>query len=142
MSAPDAPERAARQAPDAVDRRAVARVIAASVVVMAAALLIAHDLLARWRAPRAGPAPAPTAAPETIGILDQTSILDTRRGLDLRSRHRAELRSFGWIDRDAGLARVPIDDAIELFVAAPPPPDRPLVPERGRDRGGDRGEGR
>ncbi|MBX3200917.1 MAG: hypothetical protein KF894_22450 [Labilithrix sp.] len=131
MSAEDTRDPAARQAPDVVDRRAIGRVTVASIAITAVALAVAWDLLARWRVDRE--VPAPETAPETIGILDQTSITATRRGLDLRSRHQAELRTFGWVDRDAGLARIPIDDAIELYVAAPPPSDRPLVPRRGED---------
>ena len=33
---------------------------------------------------------------------------------DLRAREDALLRSYGWVDRNAGVVRIPIDDAIKL----------------------------
>ncbi|MBX3206302.1 MAG: hypothetical protein KF764_14615 [Labilithrix sp.] len=136
MSAPLTPEPASRQAPDAVDRRAIARVTVASIVVMSGALVTAWVLLASWREEPVGPRAAPTAAPEEIGMLEQTPILDTRRGLDLRLRQEADLHRFAWVDRDAGVAQIPIDEAIDLLVARPLPPDRPLAPRRPDDARG------
>jgi hypothetical protein len=40
---------------------------------------------------------------------------DPREDLaDLRAREDAVLRSYGWVDRNAGVVRIPIDDAIKL----------------------------
>ncbi len=33
---------------------------------------------------------------------------------DLRAREDALLHSYGWVDRNAGVVRIPIDDAIKL----------------------------
>ena len=33
---------------------------------------------------------------------------------DLREREDALLRSYGWVDKNAGVVRIPIDDAIKL----------------------------
>lgn len=137
MSAPGAsPEPAIRQEPDAMDRRKIALVTIASLVVMALALVAAWVLLERWERGRRDARAVASAAPRTIGILEQAPILGPGRGLDLRARQEADLHRFGWVDRDAGIARIPIEDAIDLFVDAPPPPDRPPAPraETGDDR--------
>ncbi len=51
-------------------------------------------------------------------------------GTDLaayRRAHQEKLASYGWVDKNAGIARIPIDRAIELMaerastIAAPPP---------------------
>jgi hypothetical protein len=33
---------------------------------------------------------------------------------DLRAREDARLHSYGWVDKNAGVVRIPIDDAIKL----------------------------
>jgi hypothetical protein len=43
-------------------------------------------------------------------------ILGERRGPGLDATERATLRTYGWVDRDAGVVHIPIDRAIELFV--------------------------
>ncbi len=55
-------------------------------------------------------------APHEIGELEQTQIWKTQRGIDLRDAQRAELDRWGWADRDHHVARIPIDEAIELEV--------------------------
>jgi len=35
---------------------------------------------------------------------------------DLRDAQRRELAGWGWVDRDAGIARIPIDRAMDLVV--------------------------
>jgi hypothetical protein len=66
----------------------------------------------------------PTVAPEQIGIVEQSLIWTTQRGLDERARQRESLRHAEWIDRDAGIARIPIDRAISQVI------------ERAQDRDG------
>lgn len=36
--------------------------------------------------------------------------------LELRARKRAVLESYGWVDRDAGIARIPIERAMRLLL--------------------------
>ncbi|MBN9167119.1 MAG: hypothetical protein BGO98_38225 [Myxococcales bacterium 68-20] len=141
MSTPDTPlEPAVRQDPDTINRRGIALVTIASIVIMALALVAAWALLEHSQRGREVERAVPSAAPRTIGMLEQAPILGTGRGLDLRARQEADLHRFGWVDRDAGIARIPIEDAVDLLVAHPLPPDRPLVPrsgassERDRDR--------
>ena len=129
-----------RQAPDRLARRRIALVTAAAAVTVVVALLVAWGLLEAWgQEPRRA---APPVAPRTIGTLEQTLILHTERGIELRREQEAELRRWGWIDRDAGVARIPIETAMELMAAHPLPPDRALSPEHahGHAPGGHREE--
>ncbi|HVJ89881.1 MAG TPA: hypothetical protein VM580_08755 [Labilithrix sp.] len=113
-----------RQAPDELASRRITMVTIASIVITALALVLAWVLLARWgQAPRRG---TPPVAPRTIGILEQSLIGVTARGESLREEQAASLTRWGWVDRDAGIARIPIDNAIDALVASPPPSDRPL----------------
>jgi hypothetical protein len=52
-----------------------------------------------------------------ISQVEQTPIRDARYGIDLRDTQRRELESWGWADRKAGLARIPIERAIDVVVA-------------------------
>jgi hypothetical protein len=47
-----------------------------------------------------------------------------------RDEQRAKLNSFGWVDKDAGIARIPIDRAFDLLTqaAARPPEAAPIAP--------------
>lgn len=124
------------QAPDELRRRAIMAVTIASMVITATALVIAWGLLAVWGEKE--PERTPPVAPRTIGTLEQTLILDTKRGIDLRNEQTASLQKWRWIDRDAGLAQIPIDVAIDLMAREAPPPDRPPFPTPGREKEGAR----
>ncbi|HEY4015167.1 MAG TPA: hypothetical protein VGM06_17610 [Polyangiaceae bacterium] len=87
-------------------------------VVAAGLILVATS--GSLRPSAAGPTgPAPGGV--RISGIEQTPIWDARDGLDLRARQRAELDAWGWADRDAGIARVPIGYAIDLVSAEDTP---------------------
>jgi hypothetical protein len=44
----------------------------------------------------------------------------------LRAEEDAILTTYGWVDKDRGLVRVPIDRAMELLVARGLPPSKPM----------------
>lgn len=113
-----------RQAPDELARRKIASVTLAGILVTAIAVVIAWLLLRRWGGEQRRF--TPPAAPRTIGILEQTLIRETERGVELRTEQAAALTRWGWVDRDAGVAQIPIDEAIEVVAASPLPSDRPL----------------
>ena len=48
---------------------------------------------------------------------DDDSAATAKQAAELRASDRAALSSYGWIDRKQGVARVPIDRAMELIVA-------------------------
>ena len=113
-----------RQAPDVLDRRSMMAVTVGSVIITGVALVVAWSLLEAWgQKLRTTP---PAVAPRTIGTLEQTLVLDTKRGLDLRAEQKASLQRWEWVDRDAGVARIPIAEAIDVLASDPVPADRPL----------------
>jgi hypothetical protein len=63
------------------------------------------------------PPPAPLPARAEIGWVEQTPIRETQRGLDTVDEQRRSLQHWGWVDRSRGVARIPIDRAIDLVVA-------------------------
>jgi hypothetical protein len=128
MSTTEHDEFVVRQAPDSVDRRKITAVTVVSLIVMVVAVLVAWALLETWSAAPARPPAPPRPAPATIGTLEQSLILDTRRGHALQEEQEAELQRFGWADRDAGVAKIPIDVAIDVYVERPPPLDRGVSP--------------
>jgi hypothetical protein len=54
--------------------------------------------------------------PRAISRILQTPIWDSQEGLDRERRQRAELEQLGWANRAGGMARIPIEDAIDLVV--------------------------
>ncbi len=66
------------------------------------------------------PAPPPTAgkAPSAIGMVEQTQIEVQDRGLAVVRQERAALGTSGWVDADAGIRQLPIDQAMARTIAA------------------------
>ena len=60
--------------------------------------------------------PAPVGRPE-ISTVNQTLFDRDRRALRMEQDTQARLTGFGWADRDAGLAFIPIDTAMELVLS-------------------------
>jgi hypothetical protein len=58
----------------------------------------------------------PRAAGPTIAQVEQAPILGAAAGLDLQRAQRAELSRYRWVDRDAGVAGIPIERAMDLIV--------------------------
>lgn len=102
-----------RQERDRVDRRAVGRIGAGGVVVLLLSLAAAALLLAHTPRERAA---APALAPPRSTV-ERPLVLATKRGLDQREAQRRALETWGWVDRDAGVARISIERAMELVVA-------------------------
>jgi hypothetical protein len=67
--------------------------------------------------PSAAGRQGPRTAPREIAGLEQTLLSEERAGVDRRESQRRELARWGWVDRRAGVARVPIDRAIGVVVA-------------------------
>jgi hypothetical protein len=49
-------------------------------------------------------------------------------GLKLRAQEDAILTSYAWVDKKAGVARIPIDRAIEIVTERGLPPSKPMPP--------------
>ena len=108
-----------RQEEDLVPTGPIVRVSIVSVLVGAigvffAGLVVvaaAGDLVPRVTGP-GGTRPAP----KEIGEIEQTQIWRTARGIDLRNAQRQELERWGWADREHHVARIPIDEAMNLVI--------------------------
>jgi hypothetical protein len=48
--------------------------------------------------------------------------------LAVRAREQEKLASYGWVDANAGVARIPIERAMELLVERGLPPSKPMMP--------------
>lgn len=99
-----------RQERDDVDDRSIRRIGIGSVVVFVLAIVAAALIVGRHEGAAAVPPPR--------GTVERTLVLATKRGIDEREAQRRDLATWGWVDRDAGVARIPIDRAIDLVVAA------------------------
>ncbi|MGZ3183680.1 MAG: hypothetical protein ACXU8N_14680 [Telluria sp.] len=98
-----------RHADTGIDMRALAWGAAAIAGALALALLAAW--FAYGRLHRAAAAPAMTAAPP---------LLDTAPQHDraaYEAQKEAELHRLGWVDRQRGIARIPVDDAMRILAA-------------------------
>ena len=103
------------QEPDEIASRTIAAAAVASIAIGASGVLFAGLVLVTTTGalrPRAGPR---SGAP-TPGGVEQTPLRDTQVGIDVHDRQRAELEVYRWMDRDGGIAAIPIDRAIDLFV--------------------------
>lgn len=67
-------------------------------------------------APRPTPGQIPGQVPDEVNHIEQVLFEDRAPGLEERALEHALLRSYGWVDRDARLVRIPIDRAMELYV--------------------------
>jgi hypothetical protein len=54
--------------------------------------------------------------PETVGPTELSLFERDAPGFALFARQRAELETFGWVDREAGIAHIPIADAMTLYL--------------------------
>jgi hypothetical protein len=102
------------QEADQVRARRLSAVGVAGVVITLVALAVAGVLLGASGRGREHGAPESVEAPPEIGTIEQTLVLSTRRGLDLKEEQREELERYGWADRDAGIAKIPIARAMDI----------------------------
>jgi hypothetical protein len=106
-----------RQEEDRVASGSLVRVGVVSIGVGAVGVFFAGAILlaqAGALQPSAAGSHGPRRAPRAISEVEQTPIWDTRVGLDLREKQRRELDGWGWVDREAGIAKIPIDRAMDI----------------------------
>jgi hypothetical protein len=121
------------------DVRSVARIVLAIAVMTACAAGIAFGLfrLLGERAERNDP-PAPPLSRPADGRRAPEPRLQTAPAADLaavREEEQRLLAGYGWADEAAGVARIPIEEAMSLYVtqatrpgAVSPPPSAPPLP--------------
>jgi hypothetical protein len=109
--------------PLAISARAVSVAVAILFGGILSALLLVAGLAALLAAGRGGkpsvtPPGVPVAPPPGVPPVDANQIGTLRA---LRAREEALLTEYAWIDRDAGVARVPIQRAMEILAQQPAP---------------------
>jgi hypothetical protein len=97
------------QESDQVPKRRLVALLVAALICGGLAVLAAARL--GHRVVRSRP---PGRAPVQLSGVEQSAVETTARGLSLRSQQRKRLEELGWVDRDAGVARIPIERAIDL----------------------------
>jgi hypothetical protein len=105
-----------RQEPDRLEPRPLA--ISVGLITLASVIgLMASTCILRTseRGRDLGASP-PSATPAQVGTAETTLFVATERGLTQRAQQRASLEIYGWVDRDAGRARIPIERAMGIVV--------------------------
>ena len=65
-----------------------------------------------------GPPPIPKQVDQyEVGIVNQRVFALDQRAAQKRLQQMERLRSFGWVDREAGVAHIPIEDAMKMYLA-------------------------
>jgi hypothetical protein len=134
MTAPEHEHEApVRSEEDAIASGRIIAVGVSALVIFLVASLITSFALAR-RAGRYGQLP-PEIGQSKIGLVEQQPFELADRGQRERAAGLEHLRGYGWSDRDAGLAFIPVERAIDLVVkGARPPPGPPPPPLTSRSQ--------
>jgi hypothetical protein len=109
---------AAAQEADRISPAWVALGAAVFVALIAVGAIVARAATRGFARDDAPAPPAPTSS--QIGIVEQTPAGEARRGLDRRDEQRRALERYGWVDRGRGVARIPIDRAMDLVADGGP----------------------
>ena len=114
MSSPNS----VQQERDAIDSRRALAILALSLLVAAAAVVSSRLIHVVHRAE---PAPLHASSPAfSSNTPERTTFDHDERGLALRARQREALNHYGWAERDAGIAQIPIARAIDVELELEP----------------------
>jgi hypothetical protein len=78
--------------------------------------------------------PPPVMRPDAAALLPPPPVLQEAPALDLqtlRAREDAVLGSYGWVDREAGVLRIPIDEAMRVVAERGLPETIPPAAQHG-----------
>jgi len=107
------------QEEDVVASRSLLKIYVVSILVGALGVFFAGVILAAstgaLQPSLAGPKGQQRAFAQ-LSHVEQTPLRDSERGIDLRRAQLRDLASWGWVDRKAGVAKIPIDEAIDVVV--------------------------
>lgn len=119
------------QEDDRIPGRQILVVLGALIVIMVLGTLAAF-LIAEWRSaqlanvrsgvmyfeplPRAVPTTVPGQVPEEVNQVEQVLFEERAPGLEERVFEQKLLETYGWVDQETRVVRIPIDRAIELYV--------------------------
>ena len=97
--------------PVGVHTRKMLLIAGAALLLFTVATAVQWLAMRYWeREPRA-PVPAEVGRTE-IGMVNQSTFAQDTRAEDLRRSQRERLTTYGWVDRDARLIHVPVEDAM------------------------------
>jgi len=101
------------QEPDRVATRRLLLISGVGLVVALACAFAAAQMLhhSQVRAGATTPIPAAEVRPSS---LEQSLIEHAERGLELHADQKKRLAQYGWVDRRAGIVKIPIERAMEL----------------------------
>jgi hypothetical protein len=92
----------------------------ASIAIFAVATVWSTHILNSTRAEMqpAGPPPIPKGVDQyEVGIVNQRVFALDQRAAQKRLNQMERLRSYGWVDRESGVAHIPIDEAMKMYLA-------------------------
>jgi hypothetical protein len=117
-----------KQSEDEIDYFKVIMVGVVSLVIFAGSTIWAAILLSQETArvvEATGASAYPAAGQEEIGIVDQVPFEMDNRLKRWRKEHDAKLNGYGWVDRNKGIAHVPIKKAMDAIAAGALPAGAP-----------------
>lgn len=92
----------------------------ASIAIFFVAGVWSTHILNRTRAEMqpAGPPPIPKQVDQyEVGIVNLRVFAMDQRAAQKRLEQIERLRSYGWVDRESGVAHIPIDEAMKMYLA-------------------------
>ena len=92
----------------------------ASMAIFAVATVWSTHILNVTRAEMqpAGPPPIPKQVDQyEVGIVNQRVFALDQRAAQKRLQQMERLRSYGWVDREAGVAHIPVEEAMKMYLA-------------------------
>jgi len=92
----------------------------ASIAIFGVATVWSTHILNSTRAEMqpAGPPPIPKQVDQyEVGIVNQRVFALDQRAAQKRLQQMERLRSYGWVDRESGVAHIPIDEAMKMYLA-------------------------
>lgn len=118
----------AEQEPEGVHPRTVLLVVVIGTLVAGATVAVSWWLLPGD--PPLGEAPAELETErEEVGEVFITDLNARGRGLELQDEGRKHLQRYGWVDREEGVAFIPIDVAMNLYLQRHTHPTHEKPPE-------------
>ena len=91
-----------------------------SILIFAVATVWSTHILNTTRAEMqpGGPPPIPKQVDQyEVGIVNQRVFALDQRAAQKRLQQMERLRSYGWVDRETGIAHIPIDEAMKMYLA-------------------------
>lgn len=112
MSAPE--HRTPPPEPEGVHTRTLLVVGIAALALFTLAVVAQWLLLRVWGQPFVVPE---ALGQREIGMVDQVPFEENTQAASLRERQRQRLTTYGWVDREAGLIHLPVEEAARQLLA-------------------------